>query len=144
VGRLHGTPGRRALTSGAGGAEVHFMNPVSAVTWLWRVWRSRSVTFAVLFATALLGISVLGGFRHALRELGAPWYVWLVLPLVAVSVCARKEVEWLPEAETRRKWSRWIVVGSIVLSLAIAKFSPKDPSTPPALPGGGRANPHGR
>jgi hypothetical protein len=125
------------------------MNPVSGVTWLWRVWRSHSVTFAVLFATALLGISVLGGFRHALRQMGAPWYVWLVLPLFAVSFCARKEAEWIPEPEARRKWAWRIVAGSIGLSIAIAVFSPERPPADgtaprPVMPGGGRASPHGR
>lgn len=122
------------------------MNPFSAVSWLWRVWRNHSVTFAVLFATTLLGFSVLGGFRQALRGLGAPWYVWLIVPIVAISVCAKKETVWIPELETRKKWSLWIVVGALFLSIAISRLTPDPPASSvgsPPRPGGGRANPHG-
>ena len=53
------------------------MNPISAVAWSWRVLRGHSVTFAGLFASAILGVSLLAGFKHLLVRLGAPWYVWL-------------------------------------------------------------------
>ena len=124
------------------------MNPFSAGSWLWRAWRTRSVTAAALFALAVLGISVLGGFRHLLSRLGAPWYVWLLLPLAAVAVLARKEAEWMPDETERRKWSRRLIVGSLLLALLAARFSARHEadanSSPAPVSGGSRADPHGR
>lgn len=123
------------------------MNPFAAFSWFWRAWRGRSITFAVLFALAMLGVSAISGSRHLLSRMGAPWYVWLFFPLVAVAVLARMEAEWMPDAEARRKWALRLVVGSIILSMLVAKFTPKPVDTfsprPPAS-AGGRADPHGR
>jgi hypothetical protein len=121
------------------------MNPFSAAGWFWRAWRARSVTFAALFALSLLGVSALGGFRSALRSLGAPWYVWLVVPFVVVTLLARKEAEWIPDAAERRKWALRIILAAIALTVAIAKlterFAPE--KTPPrTIAPGGRADPH--
>ena len=128
------------------GRSVRAMNPFSAVSWLWRAWRTRSITAAALFAFAVLGISVLGGFRHLLHRLGAPWYVWIFLPLALVATLARKEAEWMPDEIERRKWARRLVVGAIVLGLVMAKFAakPAQDATPPPSSSGGRADPHGR
>jgi hypothetical protein len=117
--------------------------------WFWRAWRARSITFAALFALSLLGVSVLSGFRHVLKALGAPWLIWLVVPFAVVALVSRKEAEWVPEAADRRKWAIRLIVGSIVVALVVAKFRP-DPVPDSAAPvriqggGGGRANPHGR
>jgi len=100
-----------------------------------------------VFALAVLGVSVLGGFRHLLSRLGAPWYVWLLLPLAVVAAFARKEAEWMPDEAERRKWSRRVIVGALVLALLTAKFSPRHPEetgSPPAATDGGRADPHRR
>jgi hypothetical protein len=108
------------------------VNPVTGTSWLWRALRGKSVTFAALFACGVLGLSIVGEFRHLLSRLGAPWYVWLILPMIAVAVLARKESEWLPDVDERRKWSKRLVFGSIILSLVIAKFhrTPSPPSAP--------------
>lgn len=111
---------------------------MTGVSWLWRALRGRSVTFAVLFSCGILGLSIVGEFRHLLSRLGAPWYVWLVLPIVAVTLVARKEAEWLPEEEDRRKWSRWLVFGAVALALLISRFH-HEPA--PAAPN--RAGPEG-
>jgi hypothetical protein len=93
------------------------------------------VTFAALFASGVLGISVLGSFRHLLSRIGAPWYVWLILPIVLVTILARKEIEWLPDPEARRKWSRWLVFGSLVIALIVARLRPHHaPAAEPTLP----------
>ena len=121
------------------------MNPLAAISWSWRAWRARSITFAVLFAFSLIGVSVIGTLRHFLREVGAPWYVWLVVPFVVVVVLARKEAEWIPDPAERRKWALRIVLGAIALSVVIAKIAPPpetEPLTKPPAPSGGRADPH--
>jgi uncharacterized membrane protein YfcA len=125
------------------------MNPFSSVAWFWRACRTRSITAAALFALALMGISVLAGFRHLLSELGAPWFLWLLLPLAVVAAIARKEAEWMPDEAERRRWSRRIVVGAIVLALVAAKFGASEdpdhaPTSSPTTPASGRADPHGR
>ena len=98
------------------------LNPFAIVSWSWRALRGHSVTFASLFALGVLGISVLAEFRHVLSRFGAPWYVWLFVPLFVVSFLARKEAEWLPAIETRRRWARGLFFGSILLAIVIAKF----------------------
>lgn len=100
------------------------------MSWLWRALRGKSVTFAALFACGVLGVSIVGGFRHLLSRLGAPWYVWLLLPMIVVAIVARKETEWLPDLDERRKWSKRLVFGSIILSLVIAKFHRPPPAAP--------------
>src|ERR1051325_7258049 len=122
------------------------MNPLSAVNWLWRAWRTHSITAAALFTCAVLGVSVVGWFRHALHRLGGPWFIWLLLPFVVVTILARKEAEWMPDEVERRKWARRMIVGAIVIALVMAKFASKRVSDapPPAMSNGGRADPHGR
>lgn len=100
------------------------MNPISAVTWSVRALRGHSITFAGLFASAVLGLSVVAGFRHLLSRLGAPWYLLLILPFVAVGYVARKEAEWLPDLAQRRRWARRLLWGSIVLALLLALLRP--------------------
>lgn len=124
------------------------MNPLASVSWFWRVWRTRSITFAALFATSLLGVSVLGAFRRMLRGVGAPWYIWLVVPFFVAWRLSRREEAWMPDPAERRKWAVRIVVGAIVLSLLVAKLGlrHKEETGSPSPPGlqGGRADPHAR
>lgn len=104
------------------------MNPFSGVSWFWRAWRGSSVTFALLFASGILGLSVLGWIRHMLSRWGAPWYLWFLLPIILVAIAARKESEWLPDPVLRAKCARWLVFGSIALAMLIARFGPKAPA----------------
>lgn len=94
------------------------------MSWTWRALRGHSVTFAVLFACGLLGGSVLAAFRHLLTELGAPWYAWLLVPIVAIAYLAKKETEWLPDERVRKRWARGLFFGSILLAVLIAKYGP--------------------
>lgn len=125
------------------------MNPFAAISWFWRAWRARSVTFAALFVFGLFGVSVLGWFRRLLSHLGAPWFIWLLVPLAVVSALARKEAEWMPDPAQRRKWALRLIVGSIVLILLVARFAPRrgvERAPPLATPpgAGGRADPPAR
>lgn len=125
------------------------MNPLSSVSWLWRAWRGRSITFAVLFAFGLLGVSVLGGFRQMLRHHGAPWYVWLILPMILFARLAWRETQWFPDPAVRKKWALRIVVGALVLWVAGVKLNSwhreeQDATAPATAAESGRADPHGR
>lgn len=101
-------------------------------SWLWRAWRGHSVTFAALFALAMVGVSAIGGFRHVLRELGAPWFFTLICPAVIVAILARKEKEWLPDPEQRSRWARRLALGSIAAAMIAAKLAPDEPAPTPA------------
>ncbi len=107
------------------------MNPISGTAWFWRAIRGHSLTFSTLFAFGLFGLSVAGGFRHVLHRLGAPWYVWLLLPFMVIGALARKETDWMPDPAERRKWSRGIVVGAVLIALLAAKLAPKPPPEEP-------------
>jgi len=99
-------------------------NPFSIFVWFWRGWRGGSVTFAALFALALFGVSAIGGLRHVLHKLGAPWYLWLLVPVAIITALARWETQWIPDARLRRRYA-WIIVGSaILIAVAIAKLRP--------------------
>ena len=106
------------------------VNPLSGFSWFWRAWRGNSVTFAALFASGMLGLSVLSWFRHVLSRWGAPWYLWLLLPFFLVAILARKETEWLPDPALRMRCARWLIFGSIVIVVLSAKFAPKHGNAP--------------
>lgn len=101
------------------------VNPFSEGSWLWRAWRGSSLTFATLFALSMLGVSAIGWFRHWLRDLGAPWYCLILFPMVLIAVLSRKEKEWLPDPEQRRRFARWLVLGSIAVVVLVAKLGPE-------------------
>lgn len=101
------------------------LNPFSALSWTWRALRGHSVTFAAMFALGLLGISFVSEFRHLLTRLGAPWYAWFLVPVLAIGFLAKKETDWLPDPMTRRRWARGIFFGSILIAILIAKLGPR-------------------
>jgi hypothetical protein len=110
----------------------------STLSWTWHALRGHSVTFAVLFALTLLGVPVLSEFRHLLGRWGATWYVWLLVPILVVGYCAKKETQWIPELPVRKRWARSIFFGSIVLAFVLAKARSRPDehetaTTPPAV-----------
>lgn len=92
---------------------------LSALSWTWRALRGHSVVFAALFACGILGLSLISEFRHLLTRWHAPWYAWLIIPILLIGYLAKKETQWMPEVETRKKWSRWLFVGSIAIALLL-------------------------
>lgn len=101
------------------------MNWLSGTPWLWKALRGQSVTFAALFALSILGLSVVRAFRHLLSALGAPWLLLFLVPALAIGAIARRESEWMPEEEQRKRWSRRLVFGAIGLSVLLALLAPK-------------------
>lgn len=95
------------------------MNPVTAFSWAWKALRGHSVVFAALLGAALLGLSVLHWVRTSLGALGAPWFAVLLVPIFAVAILARKESEWLPDIEQRKRWARGLIVGALFLAALI-------------------------
>jgi hypothetical protein len=101
--------------------------------------RGHSVTFAVLFAFALLGVSVVGVLRSGLGALGAPWLLILVIPALAVGALARKERDWIPEEKTRKTWARSIVAAAVLLAFVLARFNASSSQGPTAASENGDA-----
>lgn len=77
------------------------------------------MTFASLFASLVLGVSIAGGVGELLSSLGVHWLYVLILPAVLFGWLNRKEVAWLPDIPKRRRLARGILFGSIVLAVAI-------------------------
>jgi hypothetical protein len=111
------------------------MNPLSAVTWLWKALRGRSVTFAALFALTLTGFSVISWLKWLLAFSGAHWLALLVGPTLVLALLVRKEPEWIPDEQVRRRWAQGLVFGSI-LAAVLASFIIEDAPEPARSPEG--------
>lgn len=99
------------------------MNPF-AISWLWRGFKGNSVTFALLFATFAVGLSLSHWVKVALARLGVHWLFILLLPVVFFSWLAKREEVWLPDVARRRLWARGLIVGSLAIALLIAWLRP--------------------
>jgi ATP/ADP translocase len=90
-----------------------------AISWLWRGLRGNSVTFALLFATFVLGWPMSDEFGRLLSRLGVHWLYVLVLPGFFFMWQAKREVRFIPEEGKRKLWARGLIVGSLVLAVVI-------------------------
>ena len=99
------------------------VNP-SALGWLWRGLKGNSVTFAALFASLLLGVSIAGGFQKLLASLGVHWLYVILIPVFLFSWVSRKEAQWLPDERKRKFYARSLIVGSLVVALLIGWLRP--------------------
>lgn len=87
--------------------------------WLWRGFKGNSVTFALLFASVLLGASIAGGFHRLLAAFGIHWLYVILIPICLFSWLAGKEPQWLPDERKRKLYARSLILGSIVLAIVI-------------------------
>jgi ATP/ADP translocase len=87
--------------------------------WFWRGLRGHSVTFSLLFASFLLGVSLSGGVKRLLAVLGVHWLYVLILPVVLFSWLNAREPQWIPDETRRRRIARSLLFGSIVLAVVI-------------------------
>jgi hypothetical protein len=87
--------------------------------WFWRGLRGHSVTFSLLFASFLLGVSLSGGVKRLLALLGVHWLYVLILPVVLFSWLNSREPQWIPDEARRRRIARSMLFGSIVLAVVI-------------------------
>lgn len=92
---------------------------IGAIGWLWRGLKGHSVTFSSLFASFILGVSIAGGFVRLLMSLGVHWLYVIVAPVFFFRWLNRKEPEWIPELDKRKRLARWILGGSIALAILI-------------------------
>ncbi|MDQ8203846.1 hypothetical protein [Pelagicoccus sp. SDUM812003] len=103
------------------------MNPLDGLP-LWRALRRFSLTFAVIFASSMLGFSVVKLLRKVLGELSVPWLALWIGPIVLVSVIAKKEQVWIPDFTLRKRIAWGIVIASLAMYLIWGSFlKPKRP-----------------
>jgi hypothetical protein len=94
------------------------VNPF-AISWLWRGFKGKSVTFALLFATFVLGWPLSREVNHLLAKIGVHWLYALVLPAVFFMWLAKRENRFIPEESKRKLYARVLIVGSGLLAIVI-------------------------
>lgn len=94
------------------------VNPF-AISWLWRGLKGNSVTFAVLFASLLLGWSISEEIGRLLARLGVHWLYALIIPAVVITLLARNETRFIPDPAKRKLYARSLIAGSVVLAVVI-------------------------
>lgn len=95
------------------------VNPF-AISWLWRGLKGNSVTFALLFASFLVGLSLSHYVKLALAKLGVHWLYVMILPVVLFSWLAKREERILPDEQQRKLWARSLIAGSILVAVLIS------------------------
>ncbi len=95
------------------------VNPF-AISWLWRGFKGHSVTFALLFATCLLGWPLSAQVNHLLTRLGVHWLYAMILPACIFMWLAKREDRFIPEERKRKLWARGLIAGSLLLAILIA------------------------
>lgn len=105
---------------------------------LWKALRHFSLTFAVVFASTLLGVSVTTLLKKILGTLPLPWLVLWLAPMIVIALVARHEAQWLPDDAVRRRLARRIVLGAIgawialmILRAWLREDPPPSPDTAP-------------
>jgi hypothetical protein len=88
--------------------------------WLWRGLKGNSVTFAALFASLLIGVSIAGGFRHLLAALGLHWLYVILVPIFFFSWLGKMEPQWIPDEGRRKFYARSLIAGSVALAVLVA------------------------
>ncbi len=74
------------------------------------------MTFAALFASLVLGFSLMGLLHRVLADVGIHWLFVLLVPFFLVRWLSKKEPEWIPDANLRRKIALWTLFGSLVVA----------------------------
>jgi hypothetical protein len=106
---------------------------------LWKAVRNFSLTFAVVFASGLLGFSVTGLLRRALGELSLPWLLLWLLPTVLIAVIARYESRIIRNPVLRRQIAVVVLLAAVGVHTVLVRLrrqlAPAEPpvATSPAL-----------
>lgn len=98
--------------------EVVSVN-IFAVNWFIKGLRGNSVTFALLFASFIVGLSLSHFVKVILARLGVHWLFILILPVVFFSWLAKREAQLIPDEQKRKWWARGLIAGSIIVALLI-------------------------
>jgi len=99
------------------------VNPF-AIGWLWRGFKGNSVTFALLFASFVVGLSLSHYVNVLLTRLGVHWLYAMLIPAFFFMWLAKREERFIPDEGKRKLWARALIAGSILLALLIAWLKP--------------------
>jgi hypothetical protein len=110
------------LASGVKSVSIRAMVNPFAISWLWRGLKGSSVTFAILFASLLFGFSISHEVGIGLKKLGVHWLYVMILPGLFFMLLARYENRLIPDESKRKLYARSLIVVSILVAIAIAKF----------------------
>ena len=118
----HGTKigGRAAACKPPGGRFTRGMVNPFAISWLWRGFMGRSMTFALLFASCVLGWSLSHYVNMLLTRLGVHWLYALMLPAFGFMWLAKREDRVFPDETKRKLCARGLIGGSILVAILIA------------------------
>lgn len=94
------------------------INPF-ALSWLWRGFKGKSVTFALLFASLLLGASLAQAFSTLLTRLGVHWLYVMIFSALFFPWLAKREPQFIPDENKRKLYARSLIIGAIVLAIVI-------------------------
>ena len=92
---------------------------IFAVNWFIRGLRGNSVTFALLFATFVLGFSLSHLVAVGLTRLGVHWLFVLLLPVLFFGWLSKREDRFIPDERRRRTIARALLAGSLALAVLI-------------------------
>ena len=110
------------LASRAATVSITGMVNPFAISWLWRGLKGNSVTFALLFASLVLGWSISKEVAHLLAALGVHWLYAMLLPAFFFMWLAKRESRIIPDEAKRKRYARSLIVGSVGLAIVIAKL----------------------
>ncbi len=86
---------------------------------LYKAIRGFSLTFACVFAFAVLGLSIHSLLRSVVGVLPVKGiFLWLI-PIILIAILAKLEPKLVPNEALRRKWSGHIVIAALILVVAI-------------------------
>ena len=112
-------PGSVRLASRPWGGSNPAVN-IFAANWFLKGLRGNSVTFALLFASFVVGYSLSQLIHAILEKLGMHWLYVMILPVVFFTWLAKREDRIIPDEVLRKRWARGLIIGSILLALLIA------------------------
>lgn len=107
-----------ACKPGGGRFNRGMVNPF-AISWLWRGLKGKSVTFALLFASFMVGMSLSHWIKVGLTRLGVHWLYVLILPVLFFSWLSKREDRLMPDEGRRKLWARGLIAGSIIVAILI-------------------------
>ena len=78
------------------------------------------MTFALLFASFVLGWSFSHWVNVVLTQLGVYWLYAMILPALFFMWLSKREDRFIPDESKRKLYARSLIAGSIGLALLIA------------------------
>jgi hypothetical protein len=100
--------------------------------WLWRALRGRSVTFALVFLLAMVGLSAPRAIRNLLEVLSLPWLIAWIAPLILLGLLAKLEPRLIRSEKIRGRIALGLVAAGLVFVFVIPRLLPRE-QRPPAV-----------